>query len=284
MRTDTEHLYMIGGIANFAGSVINSVMQPVMEQLNFNHNLKLQELQNAYNLDMWKMQNEYNSPQSQMQRFKEAGLNPNLIYGQGTSGNASSAPYQTSRVEAPHFGKSAEALAKVFNIEELRTLVAHRKEAEANAKRANALANSTSIDALRNRDIYDAEIALGSDYGYDPLTGKFVFIGTNGDPNTRKEPVGMGKFFLQQKLAENYQKSQLIPYRQKLLGSHDLYLQPQIWMSNFERDHYPVSYWIGQGTKAVHGLSEFTGMFNPSRYLMPMKGSGYITPFGAKYY
>jgi hypothetical protein len=30
--------------------------------------------------------NEYNSPRAQMQRFKEAGLNPNLIYGQSNEG------------------------------------------------------------------------------------------------------------------------------------------------------------------------------------------------------
>lgn len=33
-------------------------------------------------LSDWAMNNEYNSPRAQMQRFQEAGLNPNLIYGQ----------------------------------------------------------------------------------------------------------------------------------------------------------------------------------------------------------
>lgn len=32
-------------------------------------------------------QNEYNTPKAQMQRFAEAGLNPNLIYGLGSNGN-----------------------------------------------------------------------------------------------------------------------------------------------------------------------------------------------------
>lgn len=43
----------------------------------------------------WMKQNEYNSPAAQMQRFKEAGLNPNLIYGQGNEASpirSSSAP------------------------------------------------------------------------------------------------------------------------------------------------------------------------------------------------
>lgn len=36
----------------------------------------------ANNINLWNMQNEYNTPKNQMLRFKEAGLNPNLIYGQ----------------------------------------------------------------------------------------------------------------------------------------------------------------------------------------------------------
>lgn len=40
----------------------------------------------ANNERIWNMMNEYNSPISQMQRFKSAGLNPNLIYGQMTGG------------------------------------------------------------------------------------------------------------------------------------------------------------------------------------------------------
>lgn len=50
----------------------------------------LAKQQNDYDLNLWNMMNEYNSPQSQMQRFKEAGLNPMLVYQQGTPGNASS--------------------------------------------------------------------------------------------------------------------------------------------------------------------------------------------------
>lgn len=37
-------------------------------------------------LSDWNMQNEYNSPAAQMERFRAAGLNPNLIYGQQNEG------------------------------------------------------------------------------------------------------------------------------------------------------------------------------------------------------
>lgn len=53
---------------------------------------KQQQRANQFNIDMWNRQNAYNTPAEQMRRFKEAGLNPNLIYGQGNSGNASNAP------------------------------------------------------------------------------------------------------------------------------------------------------------------------------------------------
>lgn len=54
-----------------------------------------QKRANQFNIDMWQRMNEYNSPQAQMARLKNAGLNPNLIYGQGASGasgNTSNAP------------------------------------------------------------------------------------------------------------------------------------------------------------------------------------------------
>lgn len=36
----------------------------------------------------WDRVNAYNSPAAQMQRFRDAGLNPNLIYGRGSAGDA----------------------------------------------------------------------------------------------------------------------------------------------------------------------------------------------------
>lgn len=49
---------------------------------------KLAEQQNKMQLDWWNMQNEYNTPKNQVKRLLEAGLNPNLAYGQLSSSNA----------------------------------------------------------------------------------------------------------------------------------------------------------------------------------------------------
>lgn len=47
---------------------------------------------NAANMAMWHKQNEYNAPSAQMQRLKDAGLNPNLVYGSGTVAGNQSGP------------------------------------------------------------------------------------------------------------------------------------------------------------------------------------------------
>jgi len=63
-------------------------------------NKEMAEYSYGKNLEMWHRQNEYNLPTAQMQRFKEAGLNPNLIYGQGGPGNATNMPnYQAPRLD-----------------------------------------------------------------------------------------------------------------------------------------------------------------------------------------
>lgn len=61
-----------------------------------NKNLRFQrdmyDRQRRDALSDWNMTNEYNSPQQQMQRLKNAGLNPNLVYGNGAVANSSGQP------------------------------------------------------------------------------------------------------------------------------------------------------------------------------------------------
>ena len=64
-------------------------------------NLILAEYQNQWNIDQWNRENEYNSPAAQMVRYQEAGLNPNLIYGQQNL-SAGSPQAANARVESAH--------------------------------------------------------------------------------------------------------------------------------------------------------------------------------------
>lgn len=68
-------------------------------------NSQMMREQNAFSVDMWNRQNEYNLPINQMNRLKNAGINPALAYTNGVSGNsATSAP--TSASSAPAISKS----------------------------------------------------------------------------------------------------------------------------------------------------------------------------------
>lgn len=56
--------------------------------------------QNQLNIAQWNRENAYNTPKAQMQRFADAGLNPNLVYGgvqQGGSLSATSPSMQTNQ-------------------------------------------------------------------------------------------------------------------------------------------------------------------------------------------
>lgn len=71
-------------------------------------NYALAEQANANEVAMWQMQQEYNTPAAQMQRLKDAGLNPNLAYQMANTGTASSAP-SVHQAAAPNFAAHKQA-------------------------------------------------------------------------------------------------------------------------------------------------------------------------------
>lgn len=69
------------------GSVVNMAYDAYQQNKQREWNEYMQDKQNAWNLDMWNKTNEYNSPAAQVQRMRDAGLNP-LYYGlDGSSAN-----------------------------------------------------------------------------------------------------------------------------------------------------------------------------------------------------
>lgn len=91
------------GLGTLLGAGVSAIGGLVGSSVNRNANLAAVREQNRGNMElakykydrdveMWNMQNEYNTPSAQMARFAQAGLNPNFMYGQGSAGNAASAP------------------------------------------------------------------------------------------------------------------------------------------------------------------------------------------------
>lgn len=89
---------ILSSLISFGGNLLGSLFGFGSQQSTNAANMEIAKYQYEKNLEMWNRNNEYNSPQAQMQRLKNAGLNPNLVYGNGAVGNASSTPPQ---FEAP---------------------------------------------------------------------------------------------------------------------------------------------------------------------------------------
>ena len=98
-------------------------------KLQTQQNKKLAQYSFNKNVEMWKMQNEYNSPKNQMSRLSESGLNPNLMYGKGTVGNAQTMPqYQGLETTGQMFGQSIAGLQGLVDIENKRQELEQNKQ------------------------------------------------------------------------------------------------------------------------------------------------------------
>lgn len=110
--------------------------------------------QNKYNREMWNLQNTYNTPVEQMKRFKEAGLNPNLIYGKGTPGNVSSPS------ASPQLGKYV-ASRQDFNPEPLDPMMMLSTFQDVRMKNAQIDNVKESTRHIQTKNLLDfAKIAL----------------------------------------------------------------------------------------------------------------------------
>ncbi len=80
----------IGGISSVITNGANNRAIAKQNKASQDYADKNYRKQRQDNLSDWERENLYNSPQAQMKRFQEAGLNKNLVYGQGSAGNAGS--------------------------------------------------------------------------------------------------------------------------------------------------------------------------------------------------
>lgn len=83
---------IIAGIIAAGSAIINRIAENRAQKKQNAANMALADKEFALNQTAVDKQNAYNSPVSQMYRYTEAGLNPNLIYGSGSAsaGNQSS--------------------------------------------------------------------------------------------------------------------------------------------------------------------------------------------------
>lgn len=264
-------------MSDILGSFIGGAFGLAGSALNYGYQKQLAEQQNQYNLDMWKMQNEYNSPSAQMQRFKSAGLNPNLIYGQGSAGNAQSAP-QMVTPRAPEVSEDMARLGQAFNLVGLNSAIAEMHEKQEKA-------NQEAITTANMKDERDARALFGGEWTFDYKSGKWVYTPeSNSDysvTSVRKLPLSLrwkwpligsnntGVYL------HNLNKQSMYRFLQPIY-LREAFQAPQVHMLNYEASHIPTTYWIGQGTKVANSVANFIPKFK--------FGRDYTAPNGRRYY
>lgn len=154
---------IIAGGASLLGSALGFGSQKKtnkanMELAKYQNEWQAQENEKAYqrNLQMWNLQNEYNSPTQQMARLRSAGLNPNLVYGSGVTGNsAGSTPqYQPADIKraelSPYRGWNQGLTDAVSNFLAFRS---NRAQVENMEAQNSLIRQQTATEATRQANI-----------------------------------------------------------------------------------------------------------------------------------
>lgn len=76
---------LIGAGATLLDSGISQLSSSFESKQQFKRQKELMKLSNEMNIANWHLQNDYNTPANQIKRLRDAGLNPDLFYGQGGS-------------------------------------------------------------------------------------------------------------------------------------------------------------------------------------------------------
>lgn len=158
----------INATAAAIDSASNYLAQSNINKQTREYNDRLYARQRADALADWNMQNSYNSPAAQMQRFRDAGLNPNLIYGQSNeAGVVRTSSPGAWRPEAPRMDGARNSMEAYYN--------AQVREAQIDNLRAtndNLLAQNRLINA-QTAGVYSQIEDRTSSIGYrDVLKGR----------------------------------------------------------------------------------------------------------------
>jgi len=92
---------MLAGLVSGGSNIVDAGMQAVANAKSWKHTKQMYNRQRADALSDWNMQNAYNAPSAQMERLKNAKLNPNLVYGTGVQASGLSSPVRSSTGSAP---------------------------------------------------------------------------------------------------------------------------------------------------------------------------------------
>lgn len=139
----------IGAISSGIGSIFNA--REASKNRKFQERMYKQQYQDS--IDFWNMQNQYNLPSAQLERLKDAGLNPLLMYGDGgISGNIAQGTPQLP--SAPKGAQASANLSAMVPLANLGLLKAQKENIEADSMlKLNEAMKATSEKIKNLQDV-----------------------------------------------------------------------------------------------------------------------------------
>jgi len=144
---------LFGAIISTGGAIYNAEEQRKADRKNIQRNyqnaLGMLSQEQMFNLENWNRMNAYNHPSAVMERLKAAGLNPNLVYGNGAqtqSGNIASASQSAPEGEiTARQMPIGPILDSINQYQDTRVKQAQVDNIEAMTKATNVNANLTAL-------------------------------------------------------------------------------------------------------------------------------------------
>ncbi|AYP28871.1 MAG: DNA pilot protein [Microviridae sp.] len=148
---------LANGVVGAVGNIIAGNQQAKAQKAANQANMELAKYSYDKNLEQWNRENAYNSPAAQMQRYRDAGLNPNLIYSQQNT--AGSSPQMSAPQIAPVTGQ-AQGLQNAFNtISQMANFVLGLERQKAEIAKIHADTHSIEYMNKLNDYFYNDEVA-----------------------------------------------------------------------------------------------------------------------------
>lgn len=128
-----------------ASAIGGGALNLIMNERNNRYNREQNEQAYQQNLQMWHLQNAYNLPANQISRLKQAGLNPNLIY--GNPDNTAGAPPEQQGAKGERGEIDPMAIANALMMQKQMEGIESQKEVNAaTARDLNATSEGKEID------------------------------------------------------------------------------------------------------------------------------------------
>lgn len=103
----------IGLGSSLISSAFGSIFGNNSAKKQYEYQRKLNQEAFQHDIDMWNRQNAYNTPSAQMERLQAAGLNPNLVYGNGGASNTASGAPTYNAGHAPDVASARQAASSM---------------------------------------------------------------------------------------------------------------------------------------------------------------------------